>query len=321
MTYRVLLVGLGAVGIGYDFYSSDLNTITSHAKAFNNHHHFSLVGGVDPNLESCLQFKQRYGGWSGTSLEDSLRSISPDVVVVATPTIYHADIIAQILSLAKPKLILCEKPLAYSLEEAELIVNSCHDAGCLLYVNYLRRVDPGVLEVKRRLQSAEISSPLKGVAWYSKGLIHNGSHFTNLLEFWLGPVQDFTIINPGRYISDSDIEPDVQIFFQNGVVTFLAARNAYFYHNEIHLVAPNGCLRYEQGGSRIIWQPIIEDPIFANFMGLSQSGERVTTGSRRLQWHVTDHLSLCLRGIHSPLCSGDDALSTLKSLFQIQLSL
>ena len=28
--------------------------------------------------------------------------------------------------------------------------------------------------------------PIKGVCWYSKGLLNNGSHFINLLEFWLG---------------------------------------------------------------------------------------------------------------------------------------
>ena len=198
------------------------------------------------------------------------------------------------------------------------MVASCREAGCMLYVNYLRRVEPGVREVKHRLQNGTIAAPLKGVLWYTKGLLHNGSHFSNLLEFWLGPVEKFSVINAGRGLGQADFEPDVQIKFAAGDVTFLAACEEHFSHHEIQLMAPNGRLCYLQGGGEILWQGVARDPDFPEYTMLSLPGERIATESAKLQWHVTDHVSACLRGRSSSLCSGDDALRTLESILEMR---
>lgn len=318
MKHKVLLIGLGAVGMGYDFDTADASVVSTHAKAFANHEDFELAGGVDPDSAACARFQQRYGSWAGTDLAEGLRTVRPDVVVVASPTQYHAVAVQMALRNAKPKLILCEKPLSYSLQDARAMVAACREAGCLLYVNYLRRVEPGVLEIKRRLQNGAIATPLKGVLWYTKGLLHNGSHFLNLLEFWLGSVEKFSLINTGRAWGEADFEPDVQVKFEAGEVTFLAAREEHFSHHEIQLVAQNGCLRYEQGGAKILWQGAAQDPDFPEYTVLSLPGERIATEGARLQWHVTDHVGACLRGRPSCLCSGEDALRTLKSLLEMK---
>lgn len=321
MKHKVFLVGLGQVGMGYDFDVADPEVVSSHAKAFASHPDFELVGGVDPDAAACARFTSRYGAWAGSDLVEGLSATKPEVVVIASLTQYHAESVRLALRHAKPQLILCEKPLAYTLEEAEAMVADCRAVGCQLYVNYLRRVEPGVLEIKRRLQDGRIAVPLKGVLWYSKGLLHNGSHFSNLLEFWLGPVESFKIINSGRPWGDEDLEPDVQVKFASGEVSFLAAKEEHFSHHEIQLVAPNGCLRYEQGGAKILWQAAGTDPDFPEYTVLSLPGEKIATGGHKLQWHVSDNVSACLRGKPSSLCSGEDALQTLKSLLKMKAAL
>lgn len=321
MKHKVLLVGLGQVGMGYDFDTYSADVISTHAKAFSVHPDFELVGGVDPDAESCARFSQRYGAWAGSDLAEGLSATLPDVVVIAAPTQYHAEAVHAALRHASPKLILCEKPLAYEFAEAAAMVAACRESDCLLYVNYLRRVEPGVLEIKRRLMDGRIASPVKGVAWYSKGLLHNGSHFSNLLEFWLGPVQGFKIINSGRAWQDEDCEPDVQVKFASGEVTFLAAKEEDFSHHEIQLIAANGCLRYEQGGGKILWQAAVADPDFAGYTVLSLNGESIATEGHKLQWHVADNVSASLRGNPSSLCSGEDALQTLESLLKMKAAL
>jgi predicted dehydrogenase len=316
--HKVLLIGLGAVGMGYDFDTTDPGVVSTHARAFANHADFELAGGVDPDEGACAKFQQRYGGWTGADMAQGLRTVSPDVVVIASPTLHHAEAVQAALRHAKPKLILCEKPLSYSLQDALSIVTACREAGCLLYVNYLRRVEPGVLEVKRRLQSGAIATPLKGVLWYTKGLLHNGSHFSNLLEFWLGPVEKFSHINAGRPLGEADFELDVKVKFAAGEVIFLAAQEEHFSHHEIQLVAPNGCLRYEQGGSKILWQSAARDPDFPKYTVLSLPGEKIATEGAKLQWQVINHVSACLRGQPSSLCSGEDALRTLETLLEMK---
>lgn len=318
MRYKVILIGLGAVGMGYDFEIKDPGIVFTHARAFANHQDFDLVGGVDSDSEACARFKKRYGGWAGADMEEGLRTLSPDVAVIALPTKYHAYAVQMTLLHAKPSLILCEKPLSYSLNDAREIVNACRKAACPLYVNYQRRVEPGVIEVKRRLENGAIAGPIKGLAWYTKGFLHNGSHLANLLEFWLGPIGKFSVFNAGRYFGEADREPDVQINFALGEVTFLAAREEYFSHHEIQLLASNGCLRYEQGGTKVSWQSVGPSPDFTDHNLLSLHREMIPTEDKRLQWHVTDHVSACLRGQSSSLCSGQDALCTLEALLEIR---
>jgi predicted dehydrogenase len=319
--HKVLLIGLGAVGMGYDFDTKNAGVVSTHARAFANHADFELAGGVDTDPGACVRFQQRYGGWAGTDVAEALCAVTPDVVVVASPTRYHGDAVRAALRHAKPKLILCEKPLSYSLKDARAMVVACRQAGCLFYVNYQRRVEPGALEVKRRLQSGAIATPLKGVLWYSKGLLHNGSHFSNLLEFWLGSVEKFSVINAGRSFGEADFEADVQVKFVDGEVTFLAAREEHFSHHEIHLVAPNGCLRYEQGGGNLLWQGAARDREFPEYTMLQLPGEKIATESAKLQWHVTDNVSACLRGQSTSLCSGEEALCTLESLLKMKEAL
>lgn len=322
MKYKVLLIGLGQVGMGYDFkVVPSLSLVLTHARAFSMHQNFTLVGGVDPDPGCRDRFVQGYRASAYDDLATALKQTQPDVVVIASPTQYHLEAIQAALSHAKPKLILCEKPLAYDLAEARAMIETCKDAGCLLYVNYLRRVEPGAIEIKQRLMDGRIATPVKGVAWYSKGLLHNGSHFSNLLEFWLGPVMDFKLISPGRLWQGTDPEPDVQITFASGEVIFLAAKEENFSHHEIQLVAPNGCLRYEQGGRRIIWQSLVPDPDVEDYRVLSTSGEQIISEGNKLQWLVADNVIACLRGMTSNLCTGEDALRTLESLLKIKAAL
>ena len=318
MMHSVLIVGLGAIAMGYDLGATASDFVLTHAKAFSLHPDFRLAGGVDADPARCALFEKHYGATAGTDLVAALATTRPDVVVIAVPTTQHAAVLKAVLQYGKPKLILCEKPLSYDLAEAAGMVEACRTHRCLLYVNYLRRVDPGVGEVKRRLMDGRIATPVKGVVWYTKGLLHNGSHFSNLLEFWLGPIEDFTIINPGRRWDNSDPEPDVQVRFASGSMTFLAAKEEDFSHHEIQFVAPNGCLRYEQGGGRILWQAAIPDPTVAGYTVLCASGEEIRSEGHTLLWHVADQISACLAGKPSDLCSGEDALKSLEALLRMK---
>jgi predicted dehydrogenase len=174
MTLRVLLFGLGQVAMGYDLDSHDADLVLTHAKAFSLHPDFALQGGVDPDAARCAVFEERYGGHAGTDLVAALAAAQPDVVVVASPTPHHGTAVRTILEHGAPKLILCEKPLSYDRAEARAMVDACREHGCLLFVNYLRRVDPGVREIGRRLAdgiepSSVTSAPFAPVMRHAAG--------------------------------------------------------------------------------------------------------------------------------------------------------
>ncbi len=314
MKTGTLIIGLGQIGMGYDLRLDPTSDIMTHARAFSRHPSFILLGGVDPDAQKRKTFEAEYGCPSFATLEEALHKISPDLIVISVPTDRHAKVLNRVLELAKPKAVLCEKPLSYDLEEARAMVRLCDEQGVRLFVNYMRRSDPGVIEIKRRLDAGEIQTPLKGVVWYSKGLMHNGSHFFNLLEYWLGKMSDAQLIEAGRRFGGEDPEPDMKVAFERGQVVFLAAREEDYSHYTVELVAPNGRLRYEKGGRRIVWQGARPDPVFAGHVSLADEGASIASEMNRFQYNVAVQIAASLAGQHACLSDGGDALRTLESL-------
>jgi len=310
----VLLIGLGNVAVGYDAADASSVNVLSHARAFSRHPDFRLVGGVDPNGECRRRFEAGYGVSAYTDIATAVRELAPEVVVVATPTALHLETVNAVLTTGKPQAILCEKPLAYDLGEARQIAAACAQHGCALYVNFFRQAEPGVAEIRARLADGRIGSPLKGVVWYSKGMFNSGVHFLSLLQNLLGEVTAVKLISPGRLWHGSDPEPDVEFAFTAGRVVFLAAHEENFFHNTIELIAPNGRLRYEAGGSRVVWQGIEEDARFKGYTCLSEKGETIPADFDRIQWHVAEQLAAALAGRPAQLCSGAEALRTQEIL-------
>ncbi len=317
MTVSALVIGLGQIGMGYDLHLDPTAHIYSHARAFSQHPKFHLVGGVDPDGQQRQTFTQTYGRPAYGDVDTALKQHQPDLVIIAVPTRYHGQTLQRVIERSHPKIILCEKPLSYDLQEARGMVQASATRGIRLCVNYMRRSDPGVVEIRRRIVAGEFGAPIKGVAWYSKGFLHNGSHFFNLLEDWLGPMQSSVVLNRGRLWDDTDPEPDVQVTFDRGTIMFLAAWEEAFSHYTVELLSPRGRLRYEQGGELIQWQSACPDPHFQGYTVLSAKPETISSGMGRYQWHVAEQLARALDGQDAQLCSGADALQTLESMKQI----
>lgn len=313
MPFKALIVGLGQIGMGYDLLL-DVGHIYSHARAFTMHPDFELIGGVDPDVERRAAFERAYACPAYAGIGAALAAQAPDVVAIAAPTPYHQAALMEVLEHAHPQAILCEKPLAYDLGTAQAMVDACASKGVALYANYIRRSDPGAIEVGRRIAAGLIEAPLKGVVWYSKGLRHNGSHFLNLLEYWLGPALKTAVIQPGRALQDGDVEPDLDIVFERGRAVFLAAREENFSHYTVELIAANGRLRYENGGTRIEWQPAAKDGRLDGYTRLAEQPEVIPSDMARYQWHVAEQIAAALQGKEAQLCSGAEALASLRSI-------
>ena len=317
MFEKCLIIGLGQIGMGYDLTLDSDKHIYTHARAFMLHSEFDLIGAVDPSEKQRSVFERHYNKPVYQSLVRALEIELPDVVVIANPTTEHCETLKTILQNSKVKVILCEKPLAYDLAEAREMVKVCEKAGVKLFVNYMRRSDPGVVEIKKRIEGGEILSPIKGFAWYSKGFFHNGSHFFNLLEYWLGAFQKAYVLNSGRLWDEHDSEPDVHVEFERGKIFFQAAWEESYSHYTIELLSPSGRLRYDQGGESISWQGTHSDPIFSGYRSLMTDSETIPNRMNRYQWSVIEELVNTLNERPHNLCSGRQALLTLEAMQQI----
>lgn len=303
MGWNVVIVGLGKIGMLYDWHLPATTHILTHARAFSCHQDFRLVAAVDPLPGLRSDFEEIFNAPAYKSVVDIPAEVKADVLVVAGPTQLHNSIIETFLAKQSPNTILCEKPLAYNIDEARAIEERCKLASIPLYVNFIRRADPGVLEVRSRLASGQIVMPFKAIVWYSKGLLHNGIHFIDLLSFWFGPILDLKIINHGRRIGGQDAEPDLRLEFDRGSALLCAAREEDYSHFTIEIISANGRLRYERGGE-IVWQSAVKKPVSFDQMILDEASEVIPNDMKRYQYHIVEQLSLALKGRKHTLCTG-----------------
>ena len=80
-----------------------------------------------------------------------------DAVFVATPEPAHAPLVAAALQAGKH--VLCEKPMAHTLEAADAMIAAARDSGSLLCIGHVSRFDPRYAAVRRALDEGAIGSP------------------------------------------------------------------------------------------------------------------------------------------------------------------
>lgn len=314
MSLGVVIVGLGQIGMGYDLDLDPQRYVYTHARAFSQHPDFHLLAAVDPDAGRRQVFEQTFKAPAYGTLEAALTHHQPGLVVIATPTAQHKETLGEVLEHSSPVAVLCEKPLSYDLEEGQWMVTACAEKEVKLYVNYMRRSIPGFTKIKDLIDSGKIQTPVKGVVWYSKGLLHNGSHFVNLMEYWLGAVQSALVINKGRLWGKLDPEPDVSISFEKGEIIFLAAWEEKFSYYAIEILSPGGHLRCDQGEENLVWTDYPTTNKLNGGVVRSAPPAAIPSGMSHYQMHVVNQLACDLKGDPSSICSGADAISTLDSI-------
>ncbi len=317
--YKALLVGLGNIGMGYDLNSPSNNLVLSHAKSLMLSDRFIFKGAVDSDILKRKKFEKYYNLPSYSLIKDALTNLDVDVAIVATPTNLHLSSIEELIRFGIIKSILCEKPISYSIAEAKKILKICSSRNCKLYINYMRRTDPGVIEIKNFFDENINIFPCKGLAWYSKGLLHNGSHLVDLLKIWLGDIVGYKLINKGSIVNDGrDCESDFLIKYQNGDIIFLSCDEKNFSHYTIELVTPIGRLRYEAGGFDASWQKIVPDKDYPNHKILDTFKHNFDCQMNYSQLNLINEWANSIDFPRNLLCTGEDATKTLKVLNSIR---
>jgi myo-inositol 2-dehydrogenase/D-chiro-inositol 1-dehydrogenase len=92
-----------------------------------------------------------------SSLESLLAEV--DVVDVCTPTDTHADIVLR--AAAAGRHVICEKPLARGLDEADKMIATCAAAGVQLHVAHVSRYISGYSAARQAVLDGEVGEPIE----------------------------------------------------------------------------------------------------------------------------------------------------------------
>jgi len=164
-----------------------------------------LIAIMDVNKNAVKEVAKKYGVKYYTDEGSILKDDEIEVVYIATPTYLHHQ---QVLMAAKMgKHILCEKPMALNLREAQEMINISQKTGVKLTFDYMMRYHIYHQKAKEMIDKGILGELVMGRAqltcWYPPipkawrqiphlggggSLIDMGSHCIDLLEMLIGKV-------------------------------------------------------------------------------------------------------------------------------------
>jgi predicted dehydrogenase len=144
---RVALVGAGRAGL---VHGRNLAAGVPGAR---------LVAVADPVPEARQRAAAELGcQWTLADPLDAATDDGVDAVVVASPTFSHAAV--AVAALQAGKHVLCEKPLASTLEEAQRIQAAAGGSSGALVMGFMRRFDAGFARAAERIRAGDIGDPV-----------------------------------------------------------------------------------------------------------------------------------------------------------------
>jgi 1,5-anhydro-D-fructose reductase (1,5-anhydro-D-mannitol-forming) len=143
-------IGWGIVGLGRIATEEIAPAVNSAANS-------TLAGVVSRDATKAKSFAERHGAAAAyDDYQALLEDPAVDAVYIATPNAMHAD---QVVAAARAgKHVLCDKPLATSVADAERAVAECDAAGVRLGTTFQTRNYGGMAEVRALLADGEIGS-------------------------------------------------------------------------------------------------------------------------------------------------------------------
>ena len=199
-------------------------------------------------------------------LEDLLRDPSIQMVHVAATPARHAE--HALAALRAGKHVLCEKPIATNLGDAQAMVQAARERDRLLGINFVMRYGPLAEPVKSIINSGALGAPLRGYVvnragdnglpiehWFwdekeSGGIfVEHGVHFFDLVRSWLGEAKVLDAIRLRRPEADAIVDQvaaDLRYSRQTSV-------NFYHgFHQSPHFDQQDFRLIFERGEMRLI---------------------------------------------------------------------
>lgn len=243
MTYRVGFIGCGGIA-------------GAHAAGYQavQNAQIEFVAGADinANTDRVKRFADRYGVTLYTDYREMLAKERFDLVSVCTwPRTHGEATIAAAEHGAKG--IMCEKPMAVDLAEADRMIQACTKAGTVLAIGHEHRFDPQSVRAKALLRQGEIGQLTLIWGHCPADLMNNGTHVIDLINYFNDDVEPVWVmgqIDRRRKIEGRGNHPDMviedmavgRVGYKNGVVALIELGEQAPQAFQFHLIGTEGMM-------------------------------------------------------------------------------
>lgn len=229
--YRVGIIGAGAIAQECHFpgYIKDRRT--------------KVVAFAEPTMDRHYEIEERYGVTEGyTSYKDMLNNVELDIVSICTPNAFHAE--NAIAALDAGCHVLCEKPIAVNLREADRMIEAAKKNRKKLMIGFTHRLFTGPQKTKKMIDEKKIGKPFmirirfahggpypswaKNAWFYNPKLAAGGAmldmgiHAIDLALWMFGPVKSVNAM-ARTLVKDIPVDDNalLQLEFKSGALGYI----------------------------------------------------------------------------------------------------
>ena len=330
-----MTIGIGMIGCGKI-------AQVRHIPEYADNPDAELKGFYDLSLERAQEMADKYGGKAYESVEALLADPEIDAVSVCVANNAHADISIQALRAGKH--VLCEKPMAVTIEECEAMVDEAKKAGKFLMIGHNQRLAKAHVKAKELIDAGLIGriitfrttfghggpetwsiTPGKNVWFFDKkraamgAMADLGIHKTDLIDFLTGQ----TVVKTTAQVSTLDKRgPDGELIgvddnafciyeMSGGIMGTMTVSWTYYGAED------NSTILYgEKGIMRIYDDPEHSIVVtLADGTKISYDVEKIQTNDNQTKSGVIDMWMDCLTTNTPPVISGESALAAMRAVF------
>lgn len=198
-----------------------------------------VIGIADEDPTRGQQFAGNFQTHLFASYEDLLDH-KPDAVIVTSENNRHRALVE--MAASSHIHVLCEKPIATTLEDAKAMLDVCDKAGVVLMTAFPMRFSPPVVEVKKGIEAGDFGKifcfnstnqgelPKKYRTWFVDKILAGGGavmdhtvHLADLLRWYLNSEVVEVYATTNHVFYQDEVEKDVEtgglisITFANGI--------------------------------------------------------------------------------------------------------
>ncbi|MEA4957777.1 Myo-inositol 2-dehydrogenase [bioreactor metagenome] len=135
-------VNVGVIGVGAMGYN--------HARVYYRLDNANLVGVSDVSENTLAKVSKKYDTKGYTEYLDLLKNPEIEAVSVCVPTTHHYNVV--MAAIENGKHVLVEKPIAFTLKEAEGMIEAAKEKGVKLSTGHVERFNPAVQKAKELIE-------------------------------------------------------------------------------------------------------------------------------------------------------------------------
>jgi predicted dehydrogenase len=176
---------------------------------------------------------------------------------------------------------------------------------------HMRRYANNMRKLREFLRGGGIGELRNVSGWLTKGTVHNGTHWFDLLRYLVGEVMWVhginTLCEPG-----DDPTLDVAMQLENGMLaTMRSAEHANFTICEMDIMGTKGRVQIVDSSYQVhVWQAV-PSPRYTGYVELSRSS--VDMGDRKnVMLHAVEDIVHCLDTGDTPQSTGEDGVAALR---------